>query len=66
MDDGRSRKVAFKYSLKLLSKEVREEQCAGFEVLTAVVTKIAIFWDIAQCNLYANQRFGGMVVHTRI
>jgi hypothetical protein len=31
----------------------------GFEVLTAVVMNVAIFWDIAQCNPYVNRRFGG-------
>jgi hypothetical protein len=31
----------------------------GFEVLSAVVTKIAIFWDMAPCSPYMNGRFGG-------
>jgi hypothetical protein len=31
----------------------------GFEVLTAVVMNVAIFWDIAPCSPYVNQRFGG-------
>jgi hypothetical protein len=26
--------------------------CVGFEVLTATVTKIVIFWDIAPCKPY--------------
>jgi hypothetical protein len=33
--------------------------CAGFEVLTAVVMKVTIFWDIAPFSPYVNQRFGG-------
>jgi hypothetical protein len=33
---------------------------AGFEVLTAVVTKSTIFWDITPCSpLKVNRRFGG-------
>jgi hypothetical protein len=32
----------------------------GFEVLTAVVMNVAIFWDMAPCNSYVNGRFGGM------
>jgi hypothetical protein len=32
----------------------------GFEVITAVVMKISIFWDITPCSpLRANRRFGG-------
>jgi hypothetical protein len=31
---------------------------AKFEVLTAVVMNVAIFWDIALCNPYVNRRFG--------
>jgi hypothetical protein len=32
----------------------------GFEVLTSVVMKSAVFWDITQCNpLKVNRRFGG-------
>jgi hypothetical protein len=30
-----------------------------FEVLTVVVTNVAIFWDIAPCTPYVNRRFGG-------
>jgi hypothetical protein len=34
---------------------------AGFEVLTAVVMKISIFWDITLCGpLKINRRFGGI------
>jgi hypothetical protein len=33
--------------------------CVRFEVLRAVVTNVAIFWDIAQCSLYFNRRFVG-------
>jgi hypothetical protein len=31
----------------------------GFEVLTAVVMKVAIFWDIAPCSLQMQRRFSG-------
>jgi hypothetical protein len=31
----------------------------GFEVLTAVVTNVEIFWDIAPCSPYVNRSFGG-------
>jgi hypothetical protein len=31
----------------------------GSDVLTAVVTYVAIFWDIAPCTPYVNRRFGG-------
>jgi hypothetical protein len=34
-------------------------QCVGFEVLTTVVSKVSIFWDIALCSQYVNRRFGG-------
>jgi hypothetical protein len=37
----------------------------GFEVLTAVDMNVAIFWDIAPCSTYVNQRFGG-VYHLRL
>jgi hypothetical protein len=30
----------------------------GFEVLTAVLINIVIFWDIGPCSLYVNRRFG--------
>jgi hypothetical protein len=40
-----------------------DRQCiffVGFEVLTAVVMKSIIFWDITQCSpLKVNRRFGG-------
>jgi hypothetical protein len=33
---------------------------AGFEVLTAMIMKSAIFWDITPCSpLKLNRRFGG-------
>jgi hypothetical protein len=33
---------------------------AGFEVLTTVVVKNSVFWDIKLCHLFkVNQRFGG-------
>jgi hypothetical protein len=31
-----------------------------FEVLTAVVMKVGMFWDIAACSPYVNQRLGRM------
>jgi hypothetical protein len=35
------------------------KSCAGFEVLTAVVIKSYIFWDITPCSLLKiNRRFG--------
>jgi hypothetical protein len=30
----------------------------GFEVCTAVGSKVAIFWNKAPCSPYMNQRFG--------
>jgi hypothetical protein len=30
----------------------------GFEVLTAAVVNVAIFWNIAACSPYVNRRFG--------
>jgi hypothetical protein len=30
----------------------------GFEVFTAVVINVAIFWDIAPCGPYVKRRFG--------
>jgi hypothetical protein len=35
----------------------------AFEVITAVVMKVAIFWDIAPCSPYMNQRFEGTYHH---
>jgi hypothetical protein len=32
----------------------------GFEILTGVVTKFTIFWDLAPCSPYVNRRFRGM------
>jgi hypothetical protein len=38
--------------------------CVGFEVLTAVVMKSSMFWDITPCNpLEINRRFGGTFLH---
>jgi hypothetical protein len=43
------------------------KKIVGFEVLAAVVMKLAIFWGIAQCILYINQRFRGMYhFHTEL
>jgi hypothetical protein len=32
---------------------------AGFQVLTAVVVNVVIFWDTAPCSPYVNRRLGG-------
>jgi hypothetical protein len=38
----------------------KRKSLVGFEVLTAVVAKSNIFWDITPCSpLKVNQRFGG-------
>jgi hypothetical protein len=37
----------------------QDNECLGCEFLTAVDMKVAIFWDISQCSLHMNQRFGG-------
>jgi hypothetical protein len=31
----------------------------GFEVLTAAVLTVSVFWDIAPCSLYVDECFGG-------
>jgi hypothetical protein len=31
--------------------------CVGLEILTAVVTKVTIFWDIGPCSLYMKRLF---------
>jgi hypothetical protein len=31
----------------------------GFDLLTAVVMNVSMFWDIVPCGPYANRRFGG-------
>jgi hypothetical protein len=33
--------------------------CVGLEVPTEVAMKNAVFWDVAQCALIINRRFGG-------
>jgi hypothetical protein len=39
---------------------MRKWEQVGFEVLTAVVMKSTIFWDITSCcPLSVNRRFGG-------
>jgi hypothetical protein len=49
-----------------LSKTGKENPHVGFEVLTAVVMKSTIFWDITPCSpLSANRRFGGIRVEER-
>jgi hypothetical protein len=39
-----------------IKNTTRKLHYVGFEVLTVVVTKLAIFWDIASCNPYVNRR----------
>jgi hypothetical protein len=43
---------------------VMQENClsdyVGFEVLTVVTMKNAIFWDVVLCGFIINRRFGGM------
>jgi hypothetical protein len=40
-------------------KVIKRNVIAGFEVLTAAVTKNCILWDITPCNLLkVNRRFG--------
>jgi hypothetical protein len=31
----------------------------GFEVLTEVIMKNAVFWDVAPCGFIINRHFGG-------
>jgi hypothetical protein len=38
----------------------------GSEVLTAIIMKVASFWDIAPCNPYMKQRFGGTYLPSRL
>jgi hypothetical protein len=33
--------------------------CVGFEVITAVTMKNAVFWDVAPCRFNIKRRFGG-------
>jgi hypothetical protein len=33
--------------------------CVGLEILTAVVMKVTIFWDIGPCSPYMKRLFGG-------
>jgi hypothetical protein len=48
------------YSLSVTSCFETVKQNIGFEVLTTVVMKSTIFWDITPCSpLKVNRRFGG-------
>jgi hypothetical protein len=47
----------------VLAQRQTLELNVGFEVLTAVVIKTAIFWDITPWNPYMNQRFVGKYHH---
>jgi hypothetical protein len=40
--------------------KIWQSQLAGREVLTAVVTNVAIFWDTVPCSPYVNWCFGGI------
>jgi hypothetical protein len=46
-------------TLKCQNKEIR------FEVLTAVVMNVEIFWDTAPCSPYVNRRSSETLVHIR-
>jgi hypothetical protein len=47
-------------SLKLNTRIQQLLHCVGFEVLTVVSTKIAVFWVVAPCSLVeVYQRFSG-------
>jgi hypothetical protein len=39
------------HQLRMLSTQEQEETIAGFDVLTAVSTKMAVFWVVALCSL---------------
>jgi hypothetical protein len=46
-------------TMSLFALTLHISQIVGFEVLTAVVMKISIFWDITPCSpLKVNRRFG--------
>jgi hypothetical protein len=48
-------------STRLIARE-KFSEFVGFEVLTAVVMKSIIFWDMTPCNLLScNRRFGGNI-----
>jgi hypothetical protein len=36
-----------------------ENNTEGYEIFTAVIMKVAIFWDIAPCGPYVNGLFSG-------
>jgi hypothetical protein len=43
-----------------------QKACVGFQVLTAVVKKSCVFWDVASYGpLKANRRFGGTCLHRK-
>jgi hypothetical protein len=55
--------VATKASLNKIKNKMKERKSinVGFEVLTAVIMKNSIFWDIIWCNpVKINRRFGGI------
>jgi hypothetical protein len=49
----------FVFCLMTKTSEWMEQEIWSLEVLTAVVMNVAIFWDVAQCSLFVNRRFGG-------
>jgi hypothetical protein len=59
---GRNYIISKKVKLTLMSpKNARYKKSVGFEVLTAVVMKSSIFWDIMPCSpLEISRRFGGI------
>jgi hypothetical protein len=53
-------KLLSEYRLCLLNPPLTSFCYVGFEVLTAVVMKSSVFWDITPCNpLKINRHFGG-------
>jgi hypothetical protein len=67
--EGRQDAAALRYCCAVAFLEVSEfyqlphgvitPHYVGYEVLTAVIMKIAIFCDIELCSPYMNRRFGG-------
>jgi hypothetical protein len=52
--------VPHRHLARIAEKNHKKSHSVKFEVLTAVVMKSAIFWDIMPCNpLKVNRRFGG-------
>jgi hypothetical protein len=46
--------------MRIAATKIKPDTEVGFEVLTAVSTKMAVFWVVAPCSLVEGyQRFGG-------